>query len=99
MILRRRKKHMIDDGKPNGINTDDEADTHPLRKTKIHLTTVEDGRRLLSVTLNELRRGEIESTTANSIFNGLRVFLSMIEIGTMEERLQRLEDYVHGLRR
>ena len=59
---------------------------------KIHLRTVEDVRRLLSLTINELRQGKIAHAIAGRIFYGAQVLLSVFEHGKIDERIQALEE-------
>ena len=53
-----------------------------------------DIRRLLSVTINGLRRYEMEPPRAKAIIYGCSVLLHVIEQGMLEERLKAIEEAV-----
>ncbi|MGD0277309.1 MAG: hypothetical protein ABSB79_14855 [Syntrophales bacterium] len=77
--------------------SDKERSNDPLsdkRKYRISLKSVKDVRRLLSISLNELRRGEIKPDIARATFYGCTVLLNCFEADLLEDRVQALEEVV-----
>ena len=62
----------------------------------ISLKTSEDVRRLLSTTINQLRKREVAVDQARAIFYGSSVLLAVLEQGTIEKRLSKLEEAVQS---
>jgi hypothetical protein len=61
---------------------------------KITLTSKEDVRRLLSATINQLRRGEVDQSTARALgylANCLLTTLESLQKDEIEQRLNALE--------
>jgi hypothetical protein len=67
--------------------------TIPLakKKYKIPLRDAEDVKRLLSVTINELRRHEVDPLVAGKIFYGCTVLLSVFEQVDLANQIKELE--------
>jgi hypothetical protein len=66
-----------------------------MAKQNIHLTRPEDVRRLLSATINEVRRGEVEPNIAAKIgylANILLAAFKEIKSEEMYERMQELDE-------
>jgi hypothetical protein len=64
---------------------------HPY---KIHLKGAEDVRRLLSATINELRRNEIDPGRAGKIIYASSVLLTVFQQSTLEVRLKAIEEAI-----
>ena len=62
------------------------------RRYRIRLKTTEDVRRLLSVTLNLLRRGEIDVPVGRALIYGGQVLLQVFEQGSFAAKLADLEN-------
>jgi len=71
-----------------------EAKTEKKKYTS-HIKKPEDLRRLLSVTMSQLRRDEIDVTKARAIFYGAGVFLSILDSCEFEARIAKLEEVVN----
>ena len=83
----------------NGKSRRDNGNDRPPspRSYKIHLKTAEDIRRLLSATINELRKNEIEPGRAGKIIYASSVLLTVFQQTSLEERLKAIEEAViHG---
>jgi len=63
----------------------------PPKKYHIHLRSAEDLKRLMSVSINELRRGEINPVVAGKIFYGCTVMLQIFEQIDLNNQLKKLE--------
>ena len=61
----------------------------------LYLRSPQDVRRLLSATINEVRRQEIAEGKARVIGYLATVILKSLELGQMEERLQAVEVYIN----
>ena len=62
------------------------------KKYKIPLRDAEDVKRLLSVTINELRRGEVDPMVAGKVFYGCNVLLTVFEQIDLAHQIKALED-------
>ncbi|MGA2553403.1 MAG: hypothetical protein ABSF20_01300 [Smithella sp.] len=67
------------------------GDPPPKKKYKIFLRNAEDLKRLMSVTINELRRGEVNPMVAGKIFYGATVMLQIFEQVDLAAQLKELE--------
>jgi hypothetical protein len=70
------------------------GDRPPSPVRRIHLRNPHDVRRLLSCTINNLRRGEINPVIAGKIIYGAQALLTCLEVCDMEERMKRLEQEI-----
>lgn len=61
------------------------------KRYNIRLKTAEDVRRMLSVTLNDLRRGGIDVQVARALIYGGQVLLTVFEQCDLGERVKQLE--------
>jgi hypothetical protein len=69
------------------------ADEPPIKKRyRISLRTVDDVKRLLSVTLNEIRRGDIDVQIGRALIYGSQVLLNVFEQSDLEQRIRKLEE-------
>jgi hypothetical protein len=64
----------------------------PLKRYNIKLKTAADVRRMLSVTLNDLRQGNVEVPIARTLIYGGQVLLNVFQQTSFEERLRTLEE-------
>jgi hypothetical protein len=86
--VRRAVKCNADKGK--------KADTPPKKKYKIFLRDANDLKRLMSVSLNELRRNEITPLVAGKIFYGCVVMLQVFEQVDLAAQLKELQRIANG---
>ncbi len=63
-----------------------------MRVRTLKLTSVNDIRRLLSKTINELRNDEISYQTANTIGSLSNILLKTIQATSLEDRITNLEN-------
>lgn len=68
------------------------ADPPSPRKYNLRLKSAEDVRRMLSVTLNGLRKGEIDVQVARGLIYGGQVLLNVFEQCNLEVRIKKLEE-------
>lgn len=73
----------------------DELNPPSPRQYNIHLRTAEDVRRLLSTTINQVRKGEINVPAARTIIYGAQVLLTVFEQCDISDRLTKLEEAVN----
>ncbi len=65
--------------------------------TRVRIPSLENAqeiRKVVRVTVRELRQGKIDAKTANAIIYALKLAKELIEIGEIEDRLSRLEDLI-----
>jgi len=94
--MNQRKKNtskVCEAGKTTGS---DQGGGGGKRVYSISLKNSEDVRRLLSATINQLRRREIPVDVARTIIYGSSVLLAVLEQGTIEKRLSKLEEAVQS---
>lgn len=72
-------------------NNNDKPEPHTPLRSKIHLKNHEDIRRLLSSTINELRRYEINPTVGGKVVYAASVMIGLFEQTSLEARLERIE--------
>jgi hypothetical protein len=63
---------------------------------KVHLTRVEDVRRVLSANVNAVRRGELTAAQANAISYCCNVLLKCFDLDEFSKQLRELERRVYG---
>jgi hypothetical protein len=84
--------------KSRKAKTDKEkADNPPVKKPgRVCLKSIRDVKKLLSITINELRRGEVDAAVAGKIFYGLTVMLTIFEQFDLVGQIEELERRVNG---
>lgn len=62
-----------------------------MKQNSLKLSTINDLRRLISATINDLRNDQVDVKVAAAIGNLTRTQLKIIELADIEERLNKLE--------
>lgn len=57
------------------------------RKRKVHLTRIEDVRRLLTTTINELRNGDVDGDRAGKIIYACNTLIKVFETLELKRRI------------
>ncbi|MCX5832003.1 MAG: hypothetical protein NT140_08970 [Deltaproteobacteria bacterium] len=73
----------------------DEERPPDKKRYKITLKTAEDVRRLLSITLNQIRRQEIDVQIGRAMIYGSQIMLNCFEQCSIEDRLKKLENLTY----
>lgn len=71
------------------------APPSPAANYKIHLRNPEDVRRLLSITVNELRRGTRDVNICRAIIYAAATLINVFQTCQLEERLAKLESMIN----
>jgi hypothetical protein len=73
------------------VGKESKADPPAPKRYNMRFKTADDVRRMLSVTLNDLRRGGIDVQVARALIYGGQVLLNVFEQCELGERVKKLE--------
>ncbi len=79
-----------------GLQRSQKAVILPLESPDLPLRDVADVAGLLAITINQVRRGQLDPRVANAVGYLSGILLKAIEIGGIEERLATLEQVVRS---
>ena len=80
-----------DENKRNNTSDKGKKSAPPPKNYNIRLKNAEDVRRMISVALNDLRRGNVEVNICRTLIYGGQVLINVFQQVNFEERLARLE--------